>query len=85
MEKWDLLLSGKSQIYGWLEEVRIDAQKINKEGLVIFKYNRSAYFVAMDKNITPFVPNIILLPDGTKICYLEDLLKNPEWWIIQQE
>lgn len=82
MEKWDLLLSGKSQIYEWLEEVRIDAEKINKQGLVIFKYNRSPYYVAGSKDVLFFTPNVILLPNGSKICYLDDLLKDPEWWIF---
>jgi hypothetical protein len=34
------MLSGKSKIHNWFKEVQIDARKIGKEPLLIFKFNR---------------------------------------------
>lgn len=81
-EKLEELLNGKSKFYGWMEEVKTDSQKINKEGIVIFKYNRTPYYVGIFAETS--IPNIkyMQLPNGYKICYLEDLLACVDWWTI---
>jgi hypothetical protein len=83
MEKWELLFNGKSQIYRWLDQVKEDAAKVSKEGIVIFKYNGSKHYVAVDRNtMLPNVESILQLPTGDKLCLLSDLLKFKEFWVL---
>lgn len=83
-EKLEVLLNGKSNIYKWLEEVRIDAEKIHKEGIVIFKWNNTPYYCAVHRQIPLPVERILTLPTGDKICHLLDLLAVPSFWEIDE-
>ena len=76
------LLFGNSLIYKWLEEAKIDAVKVKKRGIVIFKFNNTPQYVAVENDITfpESVPYISLL-NGVKVCHLEQLLKHREFWI----
>jgi hypothetical protein len=79
-ERLELLLNGKSKIYGWLEEVKIDSEKVNKEGIVIFKFNNTPYYVAVNPEIQLPPVQILILPTGDKVCHLKDLLQYKEFW-----
>lgn len=46
------LASGGANVFKWFEEVVIDAEKINKNPLLIFKWNHTPIFVALDMGIT---------------------------------
>jgi hypothetical protein len=81
-EKMEVLLNRKSKVYGWLEEVAIDCFKVNKEGIVIFKFNNTPYYVAVNKNIELPPVDFILLPTGDKVCHLLPLLEHKDFWII---
>jgi hypothetical protein len=79
-EKLSALLSGKSKIYEWLGEVDIDKVKVDKEGIVIFKFNNGKPYVAVNADVKLPV-NFITLIDGCKVCLFEDLLKHRDWWL----
>ena len=82
MEKWELLFNGKSQIYRWLAQVKMDASKVSKEPILIFKYNGSKHYVAVDKNVELPVESVLLLPTGDKLCLLSELLKFKDFWVL---
>jgi hypothetical protein len=81
-EKLEVFLNKKSKVYLWLEEVRIDAEKISKEGMVIFKFNNTPFYVAVNKEIQLPPVDFILLPTGDKICHLLSLLEYKSFWVI---
>ena len=88
------LASGTANVWKWFEEVVIDAVKVDKNPLLIFKWNHTPIFVATDvfrqdpTELPPLDPRFSLLSyksEGGKaraldIYYLDDLLKIPEFW-----
>jgi hypothetical protein len=82
------LASGTANVWKWYEEVVIDAAKINKNPLLLFKWNHTPIFVATDELDSvhiPLKPCFTLLSYGTHpraldIYYLDDLLKHPSFW-----
>ena len=49
-DNFNSLFSGSAHVYAWLEESRIDAAKVGKTPLLIFKFNRTPTYVALDIN-----------------------------------
>lgn len=83
VERIDALFKN-SKIYGWLEEARTDAVKIDRQPMLIFKWNNTPIFVAVDSYLTPLPKSVkyIQLVDGkTHVALFEDLLKHPEFFI----
>ncbi len=71
-----------SNIYAWLEEVKIDAAKIDKLGIVIFKFNNTPIYCATEKHVElPSGVKFITLLNGEKVCHFDDLLKHHSFWI----
>lgn len=80
-ERLEVLLNGKSKIYEWLEEVRIDSEKVDKEGIIIFKWNNTPYYVGVNPLIRlPTPVRTLILPTGDKVCHLKELLQYPAFW-----
>jgi hypothetical protein len=79
-DKLEQLLNGKSKIYSWIEQVKNDAVKVNKDWIVIYKFNATPFYCAVSPLIELPVDTILTLPSGDKICYLNDLLKFPTFW-----
>jgi hypothetical protein len=74
-------LFNNSNIYKWLDEVNVDAVKIDKDGIVIFKFNRSPYYAAVSKDLDfPAGIKHIVLPNGSKVCHLDILLTLFDFW-----
>ena len=83
-DKLEQLLNGKSKIYSWLEQVKGDALKVGKEGIVIFKFNATPYYVAIPKGVnTPEIEPSILLPTRDRLVYLTEMLKCKELWDLK--
>ena len=84
-DSFDSLFTGKHSIYGWLSEVAIDCVKVNKKGVVIFKWNNTPYYVAVENDIElPLDVKYMVLPSGgQKVCYLTDLLKFEDFWFTK--
>jgi hypothetical protein len=77
-----------SKIYGWFDQATTDAEKLNKEPILIIKFNRTDLFAVLDQktniNEADF-GNIITIQTKTNdrkmiIVKFDDLLKNKEWW-----
>ena len=89
------LASGSANIYKWFEESVLDAKKIDKNPVLIFKWNRTPNFVAIDKN-NPLCPQStinpkfcidVATPQGNRylqIYVLEDLLKDIDFWMVKE-
>lgn len=85
------LASGTANVYKWFEESVSDAKKIDKNPILIFKWNHTANFVAFDPT-HPLAPTVELKPKFSLVTHgevprtlniyvLEDLLKFPDFWI----
>ena len=80
-EKLEVLLNGKSSVYGWFDEVRIDAAKIHKEPLLVFKWNNTPHYAAFEPTvILPAGLNILTLPTGLQVTHLKPLLEYKSFW-----
>lgn len=82
-EKLEVLLNGKSKIYGWLNEVLIDAVKVEgKSGIVVFKWNNTPIYCAVDdQTVLPESINKIIIQKNIQVCYFDELLKFRDFWI----
>jgi hypothetical protein len=86
------LANGKANIFKWFEESVVDAAKINKNPLLIFKWNQTAVFVAADMSKLSTAPRccpsikLEYAPESGRltkqltIYLLDDLLKEPDFW-----
>lgn len=84
-EKVEHLLSGSSNIYKWMEEVLTDCAKVNKEGIVIFKWNNTPIYTAVTKDvILPTDTDRIILTNGIQVAHLDSLLKYLDFWLTDK-
>lgn len=81
-ERMESLLSGKSNIYKWLQEAVVDAKKVDKRGILICKWNNTPMYAVVQEDVKlPTGVSSITILDGVQVCYLEELLKHREFWI----
>lgn len=81
-DKLENLLHGNSNIYGWMEEVLVDCEKVNKEGIVIFKWNNTPIYTAVTKDVVlPEDVKRIILTNGIQVSHLEELLAHKDFWL----
>ncbi len=88
-DSFTALTAGTANIFKWYKEAVDDAAKVNKNPLLIFKWNRTPIFVAFDTNhkecpSSQLKPLLTLLkydqPVALDIYHLEDLLKDTNFW-----
>ena len=80
------LASGSANLYKWFEESVIDSAKVDREPVLIFKWNHTPIFVAvlartMEGMVTP---SMTIRPKDFRdldIYELEELLKFPDFWV----
>lgn len=80
------MVSGTANVYKWFEESVVDSAKIDRQPVLIFKWNNTPTFVAvlartMEGMVTP---NLTIHRQGFKdldIYELEELLKFPNFWV----
>lgn len=92
------LVAGTANLFKWFEEAVIDASKVDKDPMLIFKWNRTPVFVAVDTMETKsgyttltskgIKPRLTLLTYGESarsldIYYLDDLLSVHEFWFTK--
>lgn len=84
-DKLENLLHGNSNIYGWMNEVLVDCAKVNKDGIVIFKWNNTPIYAAVTSEIElPIdVPRVVLI-NGIQVCHLDKLLAFQDFWFIEK-
>lgn len=86
----DMMFKPNTQIRGWFEQAAADAQKVNKEPLLIFKFNRTETYCGIDSNITKLPQNITSTLSmvynqpyrAITIFLLKEALNDNEWWKI---
>ena len=75
-----------SIIFTWYEQALTDAKKLDKEALLIFKFNHTDIFVAIDSKINLPIDNLDIIMNlknkfyDINIVKLVDLEKDIEWW-----
>jgi hypothetical protein len=80
-DKLENLLSGNSNIYGWMNEVLVDCAKVHKDGIVIFKWNNTPIYAAVTSEIKlPDGVDHITLTNGIQVSHLDDLLAQKDFW-----
>lgn len=79
------LASGSANVYKWFEESVIDAAKVDREPVLIFKWNHTPVFVAvLARTMEGMVkPNMSIQREGRHldIYELDELLKHPAFWV----
>lgn len=81
-DSFEIMVAGNANVFKWMQESVVDASKINKIPLLIFKWNRSPVFVAglsKDMNVPP---KMTIAQNGTSIdiFLLENLLPKKDFW-----
>jgi len=84
-DSFETMVAGNSNIFKWFEESVIDAAKTNKHPILIFKWNHTPVYVAVDSSkLSPWpVKERLTLVQGARaldIFYLDDLLQVPGFW-----
>jgi hypothetical protein len=75
-------LFGTSHIYEWMKEAAIDAVKVDKRGVLIFKFNNTPIYAAVEADIElPSDVKFLTLLNGIKVCHFEDLIMHPTFWM----
>lgn len=76
------LASGTANVFKWFEESVIDAAKVDRRPILIFKWNRTPIFVAVDANDMT-VPPLLQVVKGRHLAIyeLDELLKHPDFWV----
>lgn len=83
-DNFTALASGNANVFKWFEESVEDSKKVDKLPMLIFKWNHTPVFVAIEKaelttNVKPkfeLVQNRYIM-----IFLLDDLLACPEFWV----
>jgi hypothetical protein len=75
------LVSGTANVFKWIKEAETDAAKINRNPVLIFKWNNINILVATFIP-TPCVMLSLEIPNERKIyvSYFDELIKHPEFW-----
>lgn len=81
-DSFPALVSGNANIFGWMNEAILDAAKIDRLPMLIFKWNNINSMVGTLQE-TPCTRLVISLPDRKPIfvSYLDELLLHPNFWI----
>jgi hypothetical protein len=81
-DSFEVMVAGNANVFKWMQESIIDASKINKIPLLIFKWNRSSIFVAGLSKDMSIPPKMTISQNGVSIdiFLLDDLLPNKDFW-----
>lgn len=80
------LFAGTSNVYKWFDEAVVDAKKVERQPILIWKWNHTPIFVAVHASKLNQVvkPTMTLAREGKHaldIYELDELLKHPEFWV----
>jgi hypothetical protein len=86
-DSFPALVAGTANIFKWFNEARVDAEKVDKEPALIFKWNNTRIFVAMPLQPAPTVDlRRVIISDGSSterllaVYDLQALLQFPTFW-----
>lgn len=79
-------LFNQPQLINWFNQACTDADKVDKEPLLIFKFNRTPVFVAL-LNTDVIIDNTVCITNDKllkpmKIMLLDNYIQHPHDWII---
>lgn len=78
------LVSGTANVFKWFSESVVDSAKIERQPILIFKWNATKIFVAVHAGTwSPIAPSLSISSSHGKldIYLLDDLLPHPDFWI----
>lgn len=87
-DSFETMVAGNANIFKWMQESIIDAVKINKLPLLIFKWNHTPIYVAaLAADAIASNPRISLEqgPLHLHVFYLDDLLQDTQIWVNKIE
>jgi hypothetical protein len=90
VDTFNHLFAGTSNIYKWFEESVTDSAKVGKKPILIWKWNHSPIYVAIEDtgefDIQPqFKIHQAQSPRPLAIYAFDELLKNPDFWVEKFE
>lgn len=80
------MFQGKSNIYTWFEESVVDAAKVGKKPILIWKWNNTPIYVAIEDKGDLLIPPQFKIhqaqsPRPLAIYAFDELLKYPDFWM----
>jgi hypothetical protein len=87
-DSFETLVAGNANIFKWMQESIVDAQKIQKIPLLLFKWNHTPIYVAaLAADAIAPNPRISLEqgPLHLHVFYLDDLLQDTQIWVNKIE
>ena len=79
------MFSGTSNVFKWFDEAIVDAAKVERQPILIWKWNHTPTFVAVHAGYSKLVkPTMTIVREGKHsldVYELEGLLKHPEFWV----
>jgi len=89
-DSFDMLFKPNTQIRGWFEQASTDAQKVSKEPLLIFKFNRTETYCGVDtittkppKNTSATLTMVYNEPyRSITVFLLKEALLDLDWWKV---
>ena len=82
-DNFTALATGNANVYSWFEESVVDSVKIDKIPMLVFKWNHTPVFIAIEKtgDELPVKPKFELVQERhLQIFLLDDLLQHPSFW-----
>ena len=83
-DNFSALVSGNANFFKWFEESVVDAVKISKQPMLVFKWNHTPIFVAIHKQESSLVQprfSIERSERNISVYELDDLLAHPSFWL----
>jgi hypothetical protein len=84
-DNFTALVSGNANFFKWFEEAIVDAEKISKLPMLIFKWNHTPVFAAIRADDVRFelVPRFIISRENRSIAVfeLDELLTHKGYWV----
>lgn len=88
-DSFETMVAGNANIFKWFEESVVDAAKTDRQPILVFKWNNTPTYIAVDSRLSGITWNNNLLPrlvisSGTRaldIFYIDDLLAEKDFWV----
>lgn len=84
-DSFETMVAGNANIFRWFQESVVDAEKTNKNPLLICKWNHTPSYVIGYAATMPTGSRIIMSQNGCSlsIFYLDDLLNDSSFWYVK--
>lgn len=82
-DSFETMVGGNANVFKWMKESIVDAAKISRKPLLVFKWNRTPIYIAYLEESNLFKPNLVLSQNGLTlyINYFDEAIKHKEFWI----